>query len=384
MPTSTLCTNLKSSLETIRALKTDFDAAYETAMSSGTPAEIQKAQDLKHALETRAQKLQQEVNVLEAEHLYDLRAQYESQVMSLKRTGLIETKIELDEMGKETEVSFMKDIHGNECPVPSYETIVERLAEQKEFLFTKADQGFGKFLLVPFGMSLGQMIQRFRVFLLDYKKDHPEFDRVDSLTMSDQSSWDPLSMLNNVYIGTDVNGTLIYDPKSFDANHGGVTKTQILKRQKTDQDPTLGWRLLFLQAGKDGTGFKEIPRQGKGEIQGEQLPRTDLETGKSPKKYLEDQLRTSQDPTSAYYGESGMTPEEWMVMFMSHLQETGRPMDNFRKNTESVASLTGVYLKSYSSVPSSGWDQFFSQVALNGLVPFVEDKIMGLRVVVRG
>src|SRR3989338_10844566 len=152
MPISFLCTNLRSSLETIRSRKMDFDAAYVAAVSSGTPEDVQKAQDLKHLLETQTRELQKSVNKLEAEHLYDLTAQYESQVTILKDTGLIETKTSTNETGKEQEVSFMRDIHGNEYPVPSYETIVHRFAEQKELLRTKADQGFTKFLLVPIGM----------------------------------------------------------------------------------------------------------------------------------------------------------------------------------------------------------------------------------------
>src|SRR3989338_11327460 len=172
MPNSPICTNLRASLETLRSLKQDFHIAYDSAVSSGTPEDVQKVQDLKHLLETQTRELQKSVNKLEAEHLYDLKAQYKSQVTLLQRTGLIATKINIDETGKVQEVFCMRDIHGNEYPVPSYETLVEHLAEQKELRRTKADQGFTKFLLVPFGMSLDQMIHMFRAYLLNYKKVH--------------------------------------------------------------------------------------------------------------------------------------------------------------------------------------------------------------------
>ncbi|MBI2473197.1 hypothetical protein HYV70_01430 [Candidatus Uhrbacteria bacterium] len=385
MPTSTLCTNLRTSLETIRALKTDFDAAYEAAISSGTPAEIQKAQDLKQALETRTRELQQEVNVLETERVYDLRAQYESQVTLLKRTGLIETRIFI-ETGEETEEFFMRDLHEHDYPVPSYETIVEHLVERKEFLASKADQGFTKFLLVPFGMSLDQMIQRFRAFLLDYKKDHPEFGRHDPAKRddSDKPDWDPIWVWEG-YDNADVKGTLVYDPQSFDEeDHNGLTKTEILERQKTDQDPMFGWRFLFLQAGRDGNGFKVIPRNGQGETQGEQVPRGDLEAGKSSKEYLADQLRTSQDPTSPYYGESGMAPEEWMVMFMSYLQETGRPLDNYQNDTDSIVFLTGTYFIASGNVPYACWYRGIRQVDLGGNGPGDVSEYTSARGAVRG
>ncbi len=388
MPTtSPVCINLRTSLDSIRALKSEFDAAYETAVSSDTAEERQKAQNLKHALEIRTRELQQEVNVLETERVYDLRAQYESQVTLLKRTGLIETKTHTDETGREQEVSFMRDIHGQEYPVPSYETLVERLAEKKELLHSKADQGFTKFLLVPFGMSLDQMFEKFRAYLLDYKKAHPEFGRKDPRIpdKSDQPDWDPLWVWKQGYTGADVNGTLVYDPQLFDKeHHNGLTKTQILDQQKANEDPTVGWRILFLQRGMEGKGFNEIPRQNKGGIQGKQVPRADLEAGKSANEYLAGQLRTSQDSTSPYHGESGMTPEEWVIMFMSHLQEIGRPLDDYGNNTDSMAFLTGAYFTASGFVPRVCSDRDDQQAVLGRNVLDVVYEGVGVRVAVRG
>ncbi|MBI2473366.1 hypothetical protein HYV70_02325 [Candidatus Uhrbacteria bacterium] len=387
---SPLCTNLKSSLETIRSLKTDFDAAYAAAISSGTPAEIQKAQDLKQALETQTRELQERVNTLEAEHLYDLRAQYESQVTLLKRTGLIETKTSTNETGQEQEVSFMRDIHGNEHSIPSYETIIHRFAEQKELFLTKADQGFTKFLLVPFGMSLDQMIEKFRAYLLEYKKDHPEFGRLDPTKedASDEPTWDPLWVDKEYTTGADVNGTLVYDPQIFDKeHHNGVTKARILERQKTDRDPMLGWRMLFLQTDKDGKGFKAIPRIGEREIQGEQFPRLDLETDKTPKEYLARELVASQNSASPYYGESGMSPEEWLVMFMSHLQETDKPIDHYQGNNREYdisTYLTGAYFPASRGVLYAGSYQHGRQISLLQRNPIFGGGIIGVRCAVRG
>ena len=386
MPNSPICTNLRASLETLRSLKQDFHIAYDSAVSSGTPEDVQKVQDLKHLLETQTRELQKSVNKLEAEHLYDLKAQYKSQVTLLQRTGLIATKINIDETGKVQEVFCMRDIHGNEYPVPSYETLVEHLAEQKELRRTKADQGFTKFLLVPFGMSLDQMIHMFRAYLLNYKKVHPEFGRTDPSVPdeSDQPNWDPLLVWGR-YIGADVNGTLVYDPMSFEKeHHGGVTKTQILERQKTDQDTIIGWRILFLQGAKDGEGFRGIPRNGQGGIDGEQIPRADLEAGKSPRKYLAHQQTTSSDPTSPYYGESGMTPEEWIVMFMNHLAQTGKPIDDYQNKTDSVALLTGAYFTVFNNISVSNWSRRGRGARFNGYGPVDVDKECGVRCAVRG
>ena len=87
---------------------------------------------------------------MEAERLLDLRHQYDSQTALLKKTGLVESRKEIDHSGIEREVLFMRGINGKKYPMPSYREIAWRILGKKELFETKTDQGFTKLLLVPF------------------------------------------------------------------------------------------------------------------------------------------------------------------------------------------------------------------------------------------
>ncbi|TAL51112.1 hypothetical protein EPN81_00745 [Patescibacteria group bacterium] len=217
MPDSTACLTARASLEEIRSHKQEFDVAYDLVVSSRKPEDVLKAQGLKRDLETKMNALQETLYVVEAERLFDLRHQYESQIVLLKSAGLVETKKETDAAGVEREVFFMTGIDGKEYPMPSYETIVSRFGERRELFETKADQGFKKLVLVPFGIGLDALIQKFRAHLLAYKKAHPAFGRIDPSLRdgSDHSNWDPL-WISDWYREAGINNTLVYDPVSFD------------------------------------------------------------------------------------------------------------------------------------------------------------------------
>ena len=385
MPESPACLNARVSLEEIRSLKRDFDTAYDLAVVSGKQRDVEKAQGLKRDLEAKTKALQETLSIVEAERLFDLRRQYEARTALLRNVGLVETKKEADASGAEREVSFMIGIDGKVYPMPSYDTLVSRLAERKEFLEIKADQGFTKLLLVPFGMSIDAMILKFKAHLLEYKKGHAAFGRTNPAVRdaSDEPGWNPLWVWEDGYNGADANGTLVYNPISFDASHTGATKTEMLARQEVDNDTAAGWRVLLLQGGENSKGYKGIPRDGQGKTEGTRIPRQDIEAGKTPRAYLADQLAASGEQGSAYRNESGITPEEWIVMFMAHLEETGKPMDNYQNGADSIAYLTGAYFTASDDVPSAYWSRDARQACVNGDDPDSVDEFVGVRSAVR-
>ena len=268
----------------------------------------------------------------------------------------------------------MTGIDGKVYPMPSYDTLVSRLAERKEFLEIKADQGFTKLLLVPFGMSLDAMILKFKAHLLEYKKGHAAFALDEN---------QPVWVWEDGYNGADANGTLVYNPISFDASHTGATKTEMLARQEVDNDTVAGWRVLLLQGDENSKGYKGIPRDGQGRTEGTRIPRQDIEAGKTPRAYLADQLAASGEQGSAYRNESGITPEEWIVMFMAHLEETGKPMDNYQNGADSIAYLTGAYFTASGDVPSAYWHRDARQANVDRSVPVFVDGNLGVRSAVR-
>jgi len=293
----------------------------------------------------------------EIEHLYNLGEQYTFQVKLLEQVGILKEGV-------------ITGIDGNKYPIPTLEQIATRLFEREKDLSTKRDQGFTKLLLVPFGMSLDTLRETFKQFLLSYKQTHSDFD----LDVND-----PLFTWKDGYPGADTSDPpkIFYHPTSFDPhNHQGQTKLDILKAQADNPEGSFpGWIVHLLQAPKDNLpGFCGIPRQGQGKTQGEVFPRPDLEANKTSIEYLSifQEAQDDYDPTSPYFQESGLTPEDWILAFITHLQETGQPLDNYQNSTESMTYLTGAFFPSIDGsafVPCVCWLHGDRRADLDGRGP---------------
>jgi hypothetical protein len=342
----------------IRELRERYGRLYAAASVFGSPPDAAKARAVESELAARVRELREKVDVDWAERVFDLPRQYAERVDLLKEAKLVEAAT-LD--GRE--VLSIRGIDGRVYPVPSYESVVAGIVEQKELFAIKADQGFVKLLLVPFGMSLDEMIALLSAYLLANKDRIPKFEADPKKTALDEATpvliWDE-------YAGADQGDALVYDPSSFSEGHGGKTKAEILAGQGEDADASAGWRILFLQPGKDGKGVGSIPRSGKGgNAEGTKAPRKAIEAGRSPNQYLEDQKTNATNESSPYRGESGMCPEEWIVAFITHFEErkgedlatrkAALLLDDYEGKAGSVAYLTGAWFPDYGGVPFAGW-----------------------------
>jgi len=292
----------------------------------------------------------------EAEHLYHLKEQYTAQCHLLKEAGIL------------NEHNAIAGIDGEEYPLPTLEEIAQRLFDHRELLEMKRDQGFTKLLLVPFGMSLRSLRDVFRRFLFDYKKNHKMFGRKIPTrpNNSDRSDWEPLGSLLLVDEKMDTGNSpdIVYHPRSFlKGEQQGETKLQILTRQKRDPDITTpGWKILLLQPSRpldQTSGIAPIPRENQGKSQGRKNPRHDIETGKTAEHYLSLLLDAQGNQYSHRRGESGMTPEDWILAFMTHLQETGQSLDNPHDGINSSCNLIGSCFLTSSTggtVLDAGWN----------------------------
>jgi len=287
-----------------------------------------------------------------ADRLYHLKEQYTSQAELLERVGILKEGV-------------ITGIDGHEYSIPTLEQIAQRLYEQREELETKHDQGFSKILLVPFGMSLDALCETLKQFLLFYKQFHPDFDLDITQPLW---AWEG-------YKGADIGDPpkIVYNPKSFDpSHHEGQTKVEILEAQAENPDSSFpGWRIHLLQpsdpSDQESKGFAPIPRQGQGTTNGEETPRPSLEAGKSPNDYLSILQKAQDNPDSPYFQESGLTPEDWILAFITHLQETGQPLDDYQNNEESIAYLTGAFFPSIDGsafVPCAYWRRHDRRVRL--------------------
>ncbi len=305
------------------------------------------------------------------EKFYHLEKQYTSQVELLEEVGVLEN-------------GTILGIDGKRYPVPTLEQIAIRLFERREELSTKHDQGFTKLLLVPFGMSLDSLRETLKQFLLKYKKDNPTFDL---------DTDKPLRIWEEGYQGADMGDSpeLVYYPQSFTKEgHGGKTKMEIL--QTNYQLPTLkqssfpGWTIHLLQPSNlesqdtgTPTGFAPIPRQGQGTTQGDKVSRPPLEAGQSPIEYLSILQEAKDNEDLPYHGESGLTPEDWIMAFMLHLSETRQQLDNYANDIESSTYLAGAFLHSSVGVPFAYWYYKFPHAYLGGFDPRNQDERFGTR-----
>ncbi|MDP2815443.1 MAG: hypothetical protein Q8O19_02055 [Rectinemataceae bacterium] len=147
-----------------------------------------------------------------------------------------------------------------------------------------------------------------------------------------------------------------------------------------------GWTVHLLQPSnpdeqdtETSKGFAPIPRKGQGTPQGDLVPRPLLEAGKSPNEYLSIFQKVQDDEDSPYHGETGMTPEDWIIAFMIHLTETGEPMDKWQNGTESISYLTGVFFRSSANVPCACWYRAGRRADLGGSDPRNRDENVGVR-----
>jgi len=344
----------------------------------------------------------------EAEHLYHLTEQYNAQVFLLQRCGILHTKQEqlptgrlqrlfdlfqsLLAFGKKKrpeikgtkETFYITGTNGQEYSVPTLEQIAQRLYEQREKLETKRDQGFTKLLLVPFGMNLDALLDTFKQFLLCHRF---------LLVPDSQRRQGAEELLNMMLYSLNEGGepSNIYDPQCFEyKEHHGRTKTEILAEQekKIASFPP-GWRIVLLQSLNQEDlgsvkGIASIPRNGRGKQRGVFHPRPDVEAGYTPSEYLSIFVQAQQDSTDPYHGESGMTPEDWIIAFMTHLEETRKPLDESTPESDmtSACSLTGAYLSPYGGVTEAYWYNYGERVTLDSRRSHISQDQVGARFVV--
>jgi hypothetical protein len=147
-----------------------------------------------------------------------LREQYETQIKTLNETGVLEILPESQELG-------IIGIDGKGYPIPTYEQVLQRITPEKiELLDKKFEQGFTQLLLVPFGMPLGTLMDR-------YKRELLKHDDEGTLLSTDGSNLDldrqdPIYCEN--YQNADITGELVYEPKEFSPNHQGKTKKELI------------------------------------------------------------------------------------------------------------------------------------------------------------
>jgi hypothetical protein len=235
------------------------------------------------------------------------------------------------------------------------------MRENKEILKTKIEQGFTKLLIVPFGMKLDDLIEKYKQVILKHHKEGKLLATKEKSTDPDE----PLELDENQpvrvwdkYQNADTENKLVYFPKNFSENHQGKTKQEILKEQG-------GFNIILTE------DLPNIPGAGEEkEIKG----RKQFENFRTLNQYLE-ALKT--DPQ--YKNEQGMTPEDQITYAITHLEQFNQVIDDYQGNGLASYQLAA-YFPADGTVP---WYRDSRRAYLNREDPRYAALANGVRSAVR-
>ena len=273
-----------------------------------------------------------------------LKDQWTEQVKALNETGVLEILPESQDIG-------IVDLRGRECPIPKYEEILAEItAENLELLQEKAEQGFNRLLLVPLGLPLNILTERYQRELLKHHREGTLLDT--SGNKLDLDPDDPFYVWHEGYDNADINGNLVYFPQQFtQENHGGQTKDQLLKRGDA-------WQILLLE------DLPDLPAKGGGT---EKSGRKQLEASQSSEQYLK---KMQEEPP--YQGEQGLTPEAWLTYAISQLHQKNIQIDDYdesRGGKGKASFLIGSWFPTSEDVPRGVFSRGNRQACLYGNYP---------------
>ncbi len=254
-----------------------------------------------------------------------LKEQWESQISILNETGILQLLPESQELG-------IVGIDGEEYPIPDYKEIIDRLTPEKaQILEQKIEQGFSKMLLVPFGMSMETLAQRYREVVLKKSNEETLLD-TDGLRIElDKNNPFP----NLISLNTDIDKRLSYYPSNFEEQEG-FTKSEILSRGA-------GFKIEFIEDRPDLSDN----RQAQG-------GRFSPPSRSMPARYLEI-IQNDENMSN----EQGWTMETWLTYAITNLKERNQQIDSNRWGKFSW--LLGAYFPAQApSVPIvmyAGWSK---------------------------
>ena len=284
-----------------------------------------------------------------------LKEQYAGQKDILRNIGVLE---------RLSSGEGIKGIDNKEYLIPTYEEILQRIEAKEEILKTKTEQGFTKLLIVPFGMKLDELIEKYSKVILK----HHKAGKLLATKENPKDPDEPLELDENQpvwkwegYDNADIEGKLVYFPREFSQNHQGKTKKEILKEQG-------GWNIILIE------DLPNIPREGKGK---EIKARKQFEANKTPNEYLKT-LQTDKQ----YEHEQGMTPEDQITYAITHLEQTNQVIDDY-SGKGSISYQLGAFFTASGNVPNASWDRGVRQAVLSGNDPVGSLPDFGARGVVR-
>ncbi len=258
-------------------------------------------------------------------------------------------------------------LDGEEYALPTPQEVTHLFDRNKNLVEEKMRQGFTRLQLVPFATPLVVLRDLAKVAILKHARKGQIFQTKRNPSNPDVAvavnTEEPLWMWDS-YLTGESNGGLIYLPSYFSSNPQGITKPALIQRPDICAVP--GWSVTLVE----DSPFLAQPGQGS-KVGG----RAQLETNHSPHEYLQ----TLQHPE--YQGETGFTPEDLLIDFLTRLEETNQVSHDWHDN--SAAWLTGAYFPQEGFVPGGYWYRDVQKLNLDRYYPDNRDAGWGASSTVR-
>ena len=280
----------------------------------------------------------------QSEQLFPVQKEYARCITALNRTEILTLLPKSESLG-------VIGIDGEEYPIPTLEDIEEIFTHNKELIGRKVLQGFDCLELNPIAMPMPDLMDRMKVAIIKHAAEGHIYQT--RLTPTNPSIAVRVNAEKQVWIWETLRlaldtEELIYFPQEYSSNHGGQTKSEIIRNGNICAVP--GWSVGLVES------FPIMPQKDQGQIVG---GRKQLETGASPREYL--QALQSE----IYEGETGKTLEDFITGFITRL-ETSNEVSNDVNDNNALWCLGQYFKISYAEVvPSGRWIGDLGRVRLD-------------------
>ncbi len=263
-------------IKTLSIKKNSFDTAY------GLP-DIPSALKVKEDIEHLAIKLTEIIPALLLAEKIKLREQYDSQLNLLRDNNILQKLSD----GSEGIIG----IDGEEYSVPKYIEIVSRMKKDSLDFFEKnIDGGFKKLLLIPFGVSINSLVEKYKNLILHSDDNGRFMNKLNDRPIYIDKT-DPVRVKDDL-IDSDTTGDLIY---SLSPQNNG-SKLELI-------GDGFAWQVVLSE---DITYLKDFSIA---------RPYIYKEKNQSYREFAQKMW------THKYAGISGQIPETWLIYAMTCLTE---------------------------------------------------------------
>lgn len=261
--------------------------------------------------------------------VFSLETEYAARINSLQETGIL-AQLSDERVG-------VRGIDNKEYPLPALEELKELFDKNKDLVAEKTKQGFTRLLLTPLAMPVRDFERHIDTTLRKHESEGKLF--LDPFTYQGPDERPGrVHPWAAVIIASDIESPdLIYFPKGFEEGktNGGITKEQAV--QDTNVCAFPGWSVGLIE------DISEVAQEGEAKtIEG----RKQLERGEHPEVVLE-RLQTQ-----PYRGETGLTPEDFLTEFITHLEETNHVIQD-----SGQLFLIGAFIPDEGSIPRASWSE---------------------------